>query len=558
MALSDRSMAFLAAGLLIALPTVTLLVMKGTSQKSATPVFMPRESATMPEEILLKQLETLKPGEDKKALTLRTNLGHILRAAGKYGAALEQYKLARDMAMRVGEGEQLGELQGMLGNAYYHHGRLSDARRELEAGVLLVDPHGANVFDILRALGNVKRDQGHYDAALELYEKIRNDREMRRVISADAMAGLHNDLGELYQRKGDSGKALMYYHQALDQQASFDELITDSREADVELASTHNHIGQALHDAGNIQKAMEEYGVALKIQEQALRKGHPVIAATLMNMARAQRDMGSQEKSLEVLAKAEKGLQLSDEDIENIPEYGSILSMKADVLREQQKYAEAEEAALKALAIEERAFGSEGNPEIAVTLNGLGSVYHDQNRYDLALKQYLRALDINQRTVGTKNPETAATYNNIGNVYQDAGDDENAKKYYQLCLDIQLATIGEKNPDLGASYNNIASILFRQRQFAEAQELFEKALEVAKAAGLPKGNPDRAIYEDNIVLLREEMAKQAAKKEGQATPAEETEAPFETAVRAEPEPEPLEQEEASQVDEDPMVMTADA
>lgn len=553
MALSDRSMAFLAVSLLIALPAVTLLVMKGLPQKSVAPAhFMPRESATMPEEILLKQLETVKPGDEKKALTLRTNLGHVLRAAGQYGAAVDQYKRARDLAMRMGEGEQLGELQGMLGNAYYHHGRLNEAKRELEAGLLMVDPHGTNAFDIVRALGNVKRDQGHYDNALELYEKIRNDAAMRRVISADAMAGLHNDLGELYQRKGDGGRALMYFHQALDQQRGFNDLITDSREADVELASTHNHIGQALNDAGNVQKAMEEYSTALKIQEKVLRKGHPVIAATLMNMARAQRDMGSQEKSLEILAKAEKLLKSSGGDSDSIPEYGSILSMKADLLREKQQYAEAQETALKALAIEEKAFGSEGNPEIAVTLNGLGSIYHDQSQYNLALKQYLRALDINQRTVGVENPETAATYNNIGNVYQDAGDDENAKTYYTKCLEIQRATIGEKHPDVGASYNNIASILFRQKQYTEALQLFQKAVDVSKAAGLPKSNPDRAIYEDNIVLVHEEMEKEAkAKTEPEAeAPAAEHQQP---AVRAE-EPE----EDDAQVVEDEMAMVADA
>merc|ERR550514_2541638 len=198
------------------------------------------------------------------------------------------------------------------------------------------------------------------------------------------------------------------------------------------------------------------------------------MASTLMHISRAQRDSGEHGKALDTLEQAENMLLRSHLD-KGSPEYGSILSMKAELFREKEAFADAEKASLAALAVLTEAFGTDENPEIAVTVNGLGSIYHDQQRFQDALVQYQRSLQINLKTVGINNPETAASYNNLGNVYQDAGDDDSARTYYYKTLEIQRATIGEKNPDVSATLNNIASIDFRQKQYAESVELFRKA-----------------------------------------------------------------------------------
>lgn len=190
------------------------------------------------------------------------------------------------------------------------------------------------------------------------------------------------------------------------------------------------------------------------------------------------------------------------------PEYAALMAMKADILREEGRLEEAEEFARRALALQEEA-GGEASPELAVTLNGLGSILHDQKNYKFAVKHYMRALSVLLKTVGTMHPETAATYNNLGNVYQDSGDDEAAERYYRKCLEIQKQLFEKQTPgpELAASYNNIATIFVRHERFQEAEQLLITAVDVVRAAGLPSGSPDRAIYEENLAEIRDRLHK---------------------------------------------------
>merc|ERR1719301_262070 len=222
-----------------------------------------------------------------------------------------------------------------------------------------------------------------------------------------------------------------------------------------------------------------------------------------MNIAKNQRDSGEGfGTALATIDQAEYMLK----ERTTLPEYASLMSMKADILREEGRLEEAEEFARRALALQDQE-GSKESPELAVTLNGLGSILHDQQNYKFAVKHYMRALSVNLNTVGTMHPETAATYNNLGNVYQDSGDDEAAEKYYMKCLEIQKHLFDQQtpSPEVAASYNNIATILVRQQRFAEAERLLIMAVDVVRTAGLPSGSPDRMVYEENLAEVRQRL-----------------------------------------------------
>merc|ERR1719473_926629 len=102
---------------------------------------------------------------------------------------------------------------------------------------------------------------------------------------------------------------------------------------------------------------------------------------TLMNIGRAHRDEGNPEKAMATLGQAEKLLRPGQGlATEALPEYGGLLLLKADLLREAKRFSEAEAAAKEALEVLENSFEGEANPETAVALNGLGSIYHDQSQ----------------------------------------------------------------------------------------------------------------------------------------------------------------------------------
>jgi len=486
-----------------------------------------KDDSSVPEaaRILLSQLNSLQRHSVVKSgmqeLSLHSSLGHIFQDAGDYDKASHHYLAAKDIAAKEG-GEKLVATQTTLGSAYLNAGKLKEARQELESAYLLMDRKGPNAVNVLWALGNCRREAGKLDEALTLYGKAEElqqqvrQQQQQRVLrrqewaesaQVDRPAGLLSDIGQAYHSKGQLEKAISYFKRAKEQYFADGERLQHVKtDADaVELSQIYNRLGQVLQDRGDVHSAAEHYQKALRLQQKSLRAGHPRVAETLMNMAKNQRDAGEGfAAALATLAQAEPLLQ----EHTSAPQYAALLSMKADMLREEGRLEEAEEFARRALALQEQQ-GAEESPELAVTLNGLGSILHDQRRYKFAVKNYMRALSVNLKTVGTAHPETAATYNNLGNVYQDSGDDEAAERYYSKCLEIQKELFDKQtpSPELAASYNNIATIYVRQERYREAERLLVQAVDVVRVAGLPQSSPDRAVYEENLAEVRQHLKK---------------------------------------------------
>ena len=79
------------------------------------------------------------------------------------------------------------------------------------------------------------------------------------------------------------------------------------------------------------------------------------------------------------------------------------------------------EATLGEAAIREgltilQSMGDQKTPDLAVVLNGLGSVVHDQHHCPPALGYYHQALATSIASSGRDSPEAAAAHNNIGNL----------------------------------------------------------------------------------------------------------------------------------------------
>jgi len=468
---------------------------------------------TVPEaaKLLHAQLASIRRGRsdspaDEREVALHNSLGHVYHDSGNYAEAIRQYSFARDQAAQLGNSEQLVRAQTNLGSMYASAGRLQDAKRELESAFLLLDRSGPNAFTTMRAMANVRRDFGKLDEALVLYGETLNlqDREthLEKVFPVEKVAGLLSDMGEAYHRKGQLDSALSHYQQALDKVTAASTSLPTSGSAAMELADIYNHIGQAKHEKGDLEQAEEYYRKALRVQQRAVRENHPCIVETLIHLARLKRDSGaSTDSALADLAKAETLLR----GREKHPEFARLLMLKADLLRKADRLTEAEAAAQGALWIQED-LGCEETPELAISLNILGMIQHDGQKYEDALKQYMRALKMNMKILGNKHPETATTYNNLGYLYQDTKNNAAAEKYYRKAAEIQRTIYTVETPDIAATYNNIATLLVGEGRFSEAEELLRKVVDIVQKAGMPPGSAERAIYEENLKDVQQKLA----------------------------------------------------
>ncbi len=57
------------------------------------------------------------------------------------------------------------------------------------------------------------------------------------------------------------------------------------------------------------------------------------------------------------------------------------------------------------------------HPDTADSYNNIGALYQNQKKYELALINYQRSLEIKIKLLGEMHPCTADSYNNIGFVY---------------------------------------------------------------------------------------------------------------------------------------------
>ena len=94
--------------------------------------------------------------------------------------------------------------------------------------------------------------------------------------------------------------------------------------------------------------------------------------------------------------------------------------------------------------------------------NDLGVVYENKGMFDLAEKEYLKAIK-------QKN-DWAVPFFNLGNLYYRKDNLDKAERSFRRAL-----RIDPKNPDV---LNNLAYILYEKGRLAEAKELIDQALTI--------------------------------------------------------------------------------
>jgi CHAT domain-containing protein/Tfp pilus assembly protein PilF len=163
-------------------------------------------------------------------------------------------------------------------------------------------------------------------------------------------------------------------------------------------------------------------------------------------------------------------------------------------------YDRAEPLHKRALAIQEAALGNT-HPDVATSLNNLGSLYSVWGLYDRAEPLYRRALAIRETALGNTHPDVATSLNNLASLYLDQGLYDRAEPLYRRALAIREATFGSIHPLVADSLNSLASLYFDQGLHDRAEPLYRRALAVRKDA-LGNTHPDVAVSLNNLALLR--------------------------------------------------------
>ncbi|GHO51052.1 FxSxx-COOH system tetratricopeptide repeat protein [Ktedonospora formicarum] len=292
---------------------------------------------------------------------------------------------------------------------------------------------------------------------------------------------------------------------------------SNDNEGSLVLASLVSKACQYLHQRG--QYAQEEPLLlrALQIREHALASDHPLVGASLKDLASLYWIQGRYTEEEPLLSRAlrirEQASGLDQED------FIITLNDLALLYWKQGRYAEAKPLLLRALRIWEQTpnpmnlLGSDLLNHLALTywslgnyekaeplclrslrmceqalgsdhlyntypLNNLGGLYRTLKRHNEAEPLYLRSLHIREQVLGMNHPDVATILSNMADLFREQRRDAEAESHYQRALRIRVQVFGSAHPLVAETLNGWANLQRDQGKYREAESHYQRTLQI--------------------------------------------------------------------------------
>jgi len=112
---------------------------------------------------------------------------------------------------------------------------------------------------------------------------------------------------------------------------------------------------------------------------------------------------------------------------------------------------------------------------LALSYNGMGTVYLYQNRLEEALSEYQKAIETYEKAKRIKSSNYASSLQNVGIVYSMTGNYEKAEQYFLKSLKVNQETLLPNDPKLASLYVNMGRFYQLIRNDLKAIEYLKKA-----------------------------------------------------------------------------------
>ncbi len=139
------------------------------------------------------------------------------------------------------------------------------------------------------------------------------------------------------------------------------------------------------------------------------------------------------------------------------------------------------------------------------SLSALGVLAYSQGHYDQAQTQFKQVLDSRTKQLGATHFLTADAHNRLGATHYELGQLETAENHYNQALAGFAASGLQASIKYTRVLNNLGLIKRQQKQYLEAQQLFEEALQIQTEL-LGEQHTDLAAMFNNLGLTAYDQA----------------------------------------------------
>lgn len=131
--------------------------------------------------------------------------------------------------------------------------------------------------------------------------------------------------------------------------------------------------------------------------------------------------------------------------------------------------------------------------------NDAGCRYFSQGDYPQAEEAFVAALR-EATALGVDNPRLASSLNNLGQLKYKQRDFAQAETLFRRALGIRERALGSDHPGVVQIVNNLAALCYARGEVTSAEELFRRALSASEAR-LGSDHPDLAVPLNNLARL---------------------------------------------------------
>ena len=165
-------------------------------------------------------------------------------------------------------------------------------------------------------------------------------------------------------------------------------------------------------------------------------------------------------------------------------EAASLLNKMGHYLYKRALFREARPLYERALAIREKALGSE-HCDVAESLNNLAVLYNGQGKYSEEEQLLRRALGIWEKALPADHVEVAAGFGNLAESLRCQRKYDEAEGLFRRSLDIREKVQGAEHGHVANDLNNLALLYSNVGRYSEAELLFRRALGIWEKMPVP-------------------------------------------------------------------------
>lgn len=230
---------------------------------------------------------------------------------------------------------------------------------------------------------------------------------------------------------------------------------------------------------------------ALSFYQQAIAESRQVAPKDAAAMLYVQASLFKELHQLSNAKQAfEESLQLREQHLGK--DHGSVaisLNGLASIYMTVADYKQAEELYKKALSITEKQPDNQRN--LAIAINNLAELHRTTGHFTEAEPLFKKALELDKTSFGIEHPRVAIRFNNLAELYRQMGDYAKSIQLLEMALKIEQKADKETSPEnIGIRYNNLGQVYRTIGDFDKAEQYYQQALQIfEKNAG-----KNRALY----------------------------------------------------------------